>query len=88
MPQSRLSPQLQRQLSMRSTRQRRSCVNSAYAALAAPATAAMSLFAAGMQWEDTGSAYTLERPCGRMHQFQKEPRRDSLRVTGMLVKYN
>ena len=63
MPQSRLSPQLQRQLSMRSTRQRRSCVNSAYAALAAPATVAMSLSAAGMQWEDTGSAYTLERPC-------------------------
>ena len=63
MPQSRLSPQLQIQLSMRSTRQRRSCVSSAYAALAAPATAAMSLSAAGMQWEDTGSACTQERPC-------------------------
>ena len=23
--------------------------------------------------------------CGKLHQFQKEPRRDSLRVTGMLL---
>ena len=63
MPQSRPSPQLRRQLFKWWTRQQRSCADSAFTALAAPAADAMSLSAAGMHWEAIGSAYTTGRPC-------------------------